>query len=137
MKNKKQKLKISPHSGLKIYLAAPLTTGDVAQNVCTAISVGNIIAQAGYNVFIPHLTHFWAIQHPNTAEYWLSYDFAWLKMCDVLVRLDGKSVGADLEVAFAKKNKIPVIFFSNKDNFQYLFNQLEQYELRLRNKKRR
>jgi nucleoside 2-deoxyribosyltransferase len=133
-KNEK-KLKIKPHAGLKIYLAGPLTTGDVAENIHDALYVGDTIAAAGFNVFIPHLNHFWALQYPNTAEYWLSYDFSWLKMCDVVVRIPGDSVGADLEVDFAKKNKIPVIYFEG--DYQELFNELEKHELRLRNKKRR
>ena len=92
----------------RIYIAGPYTKGDVAINVRVAILAGNKLAQVGYVPFIPHLSHFWHLLYPRLTEFWYQYDFAWLELCDCLVRLPGESVGADLEVRRAKDLGIPI-----------------------------
>lgn len=91
-----------------IYIAAPYTKGDPAENTRKAISAGDKLLSMGYCPFIPHLSHYWHLQHPNHYETWMEYDFAWLDKCDALVRLNGYSPGADREVAHAEKSGKPV-----------------------------
>jgi len=82
---------------IKVYIAAPYTNGDVAINVRKAITAGEAVSQMGLIPYIPHLTHFWHLIHPHEAEFWYEYDLHWLECCDCLLRLPGKSVGADTE----------------------------------------
>lgn len=92
----------------RVYVAGPYTKGDPVQNVRRAILVGNELLQRGYAPFIPHLTMFWHLLAPNDYEAWLSYDFEWVDVCDVLLRLSGESSGADREVERAQRNNQPV-----------------------------
>ena len=99
-----------------VYIAGPLTVGDVDQNIKNAFACATDLLSKGFNVHIPHLTmyleRYW--QEPGVMgldfEYddWLDMDYAILKRCDVLYRMEGESVGADREVAFAMGAKIPV-----------------------------
>ncbi len=50
----------------------------------------------------------------------MEIDFAWLESCDVVLRLDGESSGADREVEHAKNKGIKVV---------YSFIELIEYEL--------
>lgn len=92
-----------------VYISAPYTTGDVAVNVRTVISVADDLVKAGYLPFVPHLTHFWHIISPKPKEFWLELDLACLPFCDIVLRLPGISEGADREVQEAKLLGIPVI----------------------------
>jgi hypothetical protein len=44
----------------------------------------------------------------TTFEDWMGLDLAWVEAADALIRLPGESVGADQEVALARKLGIPV-----------------------------
>lgn len=93
---------------LLIYVAAPYTKGDVAENVRRACEVGNVLLEMGHIPFVPHLSHFWHFAFPKPWEVWLRMDLVFLSRCDALLRLDGDSKGADIEVETALKLKIPV-----------------------------
>jgi len=56
-----------------------------------------------------------------TWEEWLEWDFAWLDQCDWVLRLDGESRGADMEVerALAHGKKV---FYSIEDIKKELIN---------------
>lgn len=86
---------------MKIYVAGPYSSGDVAQNVRNAIQAGNDITNLGHIPFIPHLTHFWHMLFPHEYQFWMKQDEAWLQECDAILRLKGESPGADNEVAIA------------------------------------
>jgi len=102
MQNKKTKKII-------VYIAAPYTLPSICNNVRIAISVANELMNEGYMPFCPHLFHFQNISHTRPEREWLEIDKEWLKVCDVVLRLKGKSKGADAEVALAKKLGIPVV----------------------------
>ncbi len=105
-------IKIEP---LLIYIAAPYTLGDVAENVRFACEIGDEILKKGHIPFVPHLTHFWHFLSPKPWEEWLRIDNAILDECDALLRVGGgESKGADLEVQRAKDLGIPV-YYSLKD----------------------
>lgn len=93
-----------------VYVAAPYTQGDVARNVKRAIDCGDWLLNHGYTPFIPHLTHFWHMQHEHLYPEWLAYDIRWMEKCDAVLRLDGPSDGADREVRRAQAFGIPVYF---------------------------
>ena len=51
---------------------------------------------------MPHLSH------PRPYRVWTALDFAWLAVCDAAVRLPGHSPGADAEVAWCRRHRVPV-----------------------------
>jgi len=95
---------------MKVYIAAPYTKGDVAQNVHNAIKTANILIDMGHIPYIPHLTHFWHLVSPKPWEFWIEYDSIWLHYCDCLLRLQGESTGADHEVDIALKMGMKVYY---------------------------
>jgi hypothetical protein len=93
-----------------IYIAGPYTHPDPVENTHRAIKKGDEFIARGYSVFIPHLTLLWHIVTPRPAQFWYDYTLEILAHCDVLYRMLGESYGADMEVEFAKKNNIPIIY---------------------------
>ena len=61
----------------------------------------------GYVPFAPLLTHFWHLLFPKKYETWLAHDAAWIRVCDAILRIPGKSGGADRETALAEQIGIP------------------------------
>ena len=95
---------------MKVYVAGPYSGGDTVLNVRNAIDAADKLLRAGHVPFVPHLTMFWHLVHPHTYEVWLEYDRVWLLECDALLRLSGKSDGADQEVQDAIDNRIPIYY---------------------------
>lgn len=98
-------------SSPKIYIAAPYsaTSPELTQaNVDTAIAVANQLLVEDFTPFCPHLYHFWDQRFPQSYQAWIDLCLAWLPACHGLLRLPGKSPGADGEVAEAHRLLIPV-----------------------------
>lgn len=91
----------APARKLIVYVAGPLhSSGNCLQNMRRAMDMGTLLRSAGFTPFVPHLFAFWALMEegPGTSEQsWLEYDLEWLTHCDALIRLPGKSYGADCE----------------------------------------
>jgi len=98
----------------KIYIASPYTIGDVAVNVKRQIDTANDLMNAGFSPFVPLLCHFQHMAHPRDYESWMDNGLLWLEHCDAVLRLDGESKGADIEVQFANDCGIPVYFSFNQ-----------------------
>lgn len=90
-----------------LYLAGPYSLNPAH---CTheAIMVGRAILDNprigeffSYSPVIPHLTFYWDSVAPMEYERWLDYDLDVLHHCEAIVRLPGKSSGADIELAYA------------------------------------
>lgn len=94
---------------LRVYIAGPYSSNPEA-NTLAAIAAGAVLIRAGYAPFVPHLSHYVEQQHPQPYETWMQLDFAWLAVCDAIVRLPGASSGADREVDRARQLGIPVYF---------------------------
>ena len=105
---------------IKIFISGPYSLGDIAVNVKKAMDISNELMNHGFAPYCPHLTHYLHINNPQPYEKWLELDLEYLKVCDGLLRLPGKSSGADNEVEFARKYKIPV-FYSFKDLSKFNF----------------
>jgi hypothetical protein len=107
---------VDDSSGAKrvyVYIAGPLTSsGDVAMNVRAALEAAEEAARQGFWPYVPHLTLFWHMIYPHhgrhEVSFWMQLDRAWLEQCDALVRLEGESIGADMEVEWAGELSIPV-----------------------------
>lgn len=93
-----------------IFVAGPYSKGDVAVNVHNNIRAANTLAEAGFIPFSPLLAHFWNLIYPNSYEFWVDYNMAWLEKCDALLRLPGKSEGADREVVWMIEHGKPVYY---------------------------
>jgi len=82
----------------------------VAPDICReAVQLGVAFLDKGHYPYIPHLAHFIHYLTPRRYEVWMMLDEAWLRRCDILVRLHGESAGADHEVAVARAHSIPVV----------------------------
>jgi len=103
---------MSPEDRLRIYVAGPYTANPEA---CTAraIQAGSKLLENGMAPFVPHLSHYWEKEHSafkaHGYEDWMGIDLSWIRAADCVVRLPGKSAGADREVQLATELGIPVI----------------------------
>jgi len=90
-----------------VYLAGPMQKGHRMENLRRGIDAADRIASRGHIVFCPHLNDIWHLLYPHDIEFWMKMDIAWVKKCDVLVRIHGYSQGADREEQLARQwNKI-------------------------------
>jgi nucleoside 2-deoxyribosyltransferase len=103
---------------LAVYIAAPYTLGDREKNVLKAMETADILIRSGFAPFNPLLTHFQHVKFPQNYEMWMRQDFVYLQRCDCLLRIPGKSKGADREIKEAKRLGIPV-FNSIEDLAEY------------------
>lgn len=102
---------------LRIYIAGPYTAPDpegLEKNTHRAIDAGITVFEKGHFPYIPHLTHYVDLRaaHNQKTLTWSDYiawDLPWLDLCDALLYL-GKSKGADLELARARKLKKKIFF---------------------------
>ncbi len=111
----------------RVYLAGPISKGDLAHNINQASEAFARLALAGLSPLCPqwsafsggaHWSHFGdvvRVEGVATATGcglshadWLRVDLLWVAVCDAVLRLPGESVGAEQETAFAKMNGIPV-----------------------------
>jgi len=95
---------------LKVYIASPYTKGDTAINVKRQLDCVDELMTLGYAPFAPLYSHFQHMAHPRPYTDWVEIDLIWVGACDVVLRLEGDSSGADGEVAFAKENGIHVVY---------------------------
>lgn len=93
-----------------IYISAPYTIGRVNENIHRACIASDEILKKGHIPYIPHLNHLWDLISPKDYHTWLRIDIAILERCDAVLRLDGESKGADLEVETAKRYCMPVYY---------------------------
>lgn len=93
----------------RVYVSGPITSsGNLTDNVREGIRFGTILLNDGYTPFVPHLSELWNYVSVVPYEQWIAYDKDWVRACDALFRLPGKSKGAAREVRFANKMGIPV-----------------------------
>ena len=115
---------------IRVYIAGPISKGNLWRNIDQAERAFAALQQAGIAPFLPHLSAFYgmdwlarsreACNMPSTGNIgrpsplshaqWLAIDFAWLAVSHAVLRLPGESVGADAEVAEARRLMIPVFF---------------------------
>jgi len=92
-------------------VAGPISqVEDKEQNALEAIDIGQKLVDLGYSPFIPQMSYWWQLRHPNDWQTWLDMDLTWIVTCDGLLALRGPSDGRDLEVAEASRLGIPVVW---------------------------
>ena len=102
--------KVPPKKRKRVYIASPYTKGDVAINVRKQITTFTILLNEGYIPFAPLMSHFIHLVNPQSYDTWMQWDLDWLDTCDIVLRLEGESEGADKEVAMAKEKGIKVVY---------------------------
>lgn len=95
---------------LVVYIASPYQNGSQALNVRDQIVAADNLIGLGYAPIAPLLSHFIEISYPHLYGVWIRIDLELIRRCDVVLRLPGKSPGADKEIKFAKRYNIPVVF---------------------------
>jgi len=95
---------------LLIYIASPYSTGDKLENVTRQIEMAHILLDYGYAALWPLSSHYLELFRSRPYDEWLEMDFALLSRCDALLRLEGESIGADLEMKEAARLGIPIVF---------------------------
>lgn len=98
---------MSSQNALRVYVAGPISLGNQFANVRAAIDAAQALLADGFVPFLPHLSAFWHVVHPNDYETWMRYDLSWLATCDAVLRLPGTSPGADQEEREATELGIP------------------------------
>jgi hypothetical protein len=97
-----------------VYIAAPYTHPDPAENTHKAIRMADELVRHDFVPFIPHLNLLWHLVSPRPPDFWYEYDLRILERCDAILRVPGESIGADREVQVARESGIP-IFYSVKE----------------------
>ena len=120
-----------------IYISCPISKGDLFANIKQADAAFLALMKADFAVFNPTSNCYvgdsfegtfgvwsYARPHPNgtTSEQWYAMDRVIVQRCDGVLRLLGESVGADLEVAEAKRLGKPV-FYSVEEVIAHPWNQ--------------
>ena len=90
-----------------VYVSDPYSS-DPVRGTRRAIDAGKMLVSLGMAPMVPHLSLLFDIVHPLSYKEWIAMDLAFVAKCDAVYRLDGKSDGADKEVAHAKEHGIPV-----------------------------
>lgn len=125
----------APRLRKRVYIAGPITKGDLAHNLNQATAAFVELARAGLAPLCPHWSAYskpagW-FPHPRAPGAkvlceataagndrmayadWLGVDLPWVAVADALLRLPGESYGADAEVACARASGVPVFFSVN------------------------
>jgi hypothetical protein len=111
----------------RVYIAGPISRGDLAHNINQATAAFVELARAGLAPLCPHWSAFsspcWPCEsdrrrvlaagtvHGNdemSHADWLGVDIPWVEVADAVLRLPGDSAGADAEVEAARARGIPV-----------------------------
>lgn len=102
-----------------IYIAGPYTHPDPVENTHDTIKVADRLVDSGLvTPVVPHVSLLWHLITPRPAEFWYEYDYALLVKCDAVLRLSGKSSGADKEVELARELQIP-IFLTEREVLRF------------------
>lgn len=108
---------------IKVYIASPYTNGDKDALSKLQMDAAAILLKNGFNPYAPLYNHYIQEDHSDLdSDFdWLEIDKSWLALCDIMIRLFPKderghkikSIGADNEEDFSKKNGIPVFYFDD------------------------
>lgn len=117
---------------MRVYLASPISVGNLFDNINTAIDCFHRLRREGLAPLCPALSVFaggcWldadyepdagdsvavvakAARLPRGTKHsdWMDVDLPWVSVSDCVLRLPGESRGADEEVAWARARGIPV-----------------------------
>jgi hypothetical protein len=96
-----------------VYVAGPLTTGNLYLNTNRAVQLGQQLRLLGFLPFVPHAMSLGELICPVEYEDAMAIDFRWIQRLDCLLRCPeewGPSKGADREVVYALSIGKPVFY---------------------------
>jgi hypothetical protein len=92
-----------------VYVAGPLTQGNVRENIHNAMTASHKLMDMGCEVFVPHLCFFLDMHTTRPYNEWLDMDFRIIRSkADCLFALPGYSPGTDKEKELAYSLGKPV-----------------------------
>ena len=92
-----------------VYVAGPYTHPDPVRNTHRMVKIADALLRLHVTPIVPHLSMFWHLVRPKPYHKWLEYDLQVLARADVVLRVPGRSEGADAEVTHARQLRIPVL----------------------------
>jgi hypothetical protein len=98
---------------LVVYIAGPVSEnaeGTTAAHYLNAKDVADAVLDVGHAPLLPHFFIDLHAVKPRDYETWMAIDEALLLKCDVVLRMQGASKGADREVTAAIKAGIRVVY---------------------------
>lgn len=87
-----------------------MSQGDRVDNLAQALKAFRTLVEAGFAPICPQLTFFAEPFIKLAHQDWLAIDLPWVAVADYLLRLPGKSAGAEMEVKYAIQHSIPVMW---------------------------
>lgn len=113
---------------MRVYIAGPIAKGRLEENIRNAMDAAKNLMDNGLYPYVPHYNCFFQITHPRAQEDFMRLDFAFLEVCDAVLRIPGESIGADREVRFADHIEIPV-FYTMSDLLTWVNDEKKMREL--------
>lgn len=101
---------VTSHRRCRVYVAGPMSQGNRVFNFGQAVEAMQEIIRMGAAPMVPQLS-FLVERLLRDVKYgeWLLIDLAWVGAADVVLRLHGKSNGAEVECQYAGMLGIPVV----------------------------
>lgn len=94
----------------RVYVAGPMSLGDRVSNFSQAVIAMREVILLGAAPMVPQLSFLVGdLLRDVTYGQWLQTDLAWVEAADVVLRLPGKSSGAEVECQLANRLGIPVV----------------------------
>lgn len=97
---------------LRVYLSGPISLGDRVANLDQAVVAHRELMRRGFAPLNPMLTMLVPFAWDGEFGHadWMAVDLPWVTVADAVLRLPGKSVGADEEVRAAGAAGVPVFY---------------------------
>jgi hypothetical protein len=105
-------------TGKMVFVSGPVSS-DPYGSVRQGIKAFDELRAKGHVPILPQLSVFQEIISPRDYEDWMAYFDAIIERCDVLLRLEGISSGADREVARAMEMNKEIWFEDGPENEQH------------------
>ena len=98
---------------LRVYVAGPMSKGDVFDNITRGVRCGSMMVRDGLAPYVPHLDRYMTLGDDSALGSWnalLEWDMEWVAQAEALYRLSGDSSGAARETEMALELGIPVFY---------------------------
>ena len=98
----------------RVYIASPYWHKELiirTENAARQVYIANALMDLGFDVYWPLCSHHLAqsgIGKRRSERAWLEHSMRWLETCDILLRVQLPSKGADLEEARALELGMPI-----------------------------
>ena len=96
----------------RIYISGPISLGDRIENLNQAMVAQRELMRRGFAPLNPMLSMLLPFAWDGEFQHgcWMAADIPWVAVADAVLRLPGRSVGADEEVQAAVRAGVPVFY---------------------------